>query len=118
MSNAPGRGNASPSAIVSAVDTWLAENFREQYDLVALSLHVEKERSYICHTYRRETGTTISRKIRQLRVGEAARMLEERECSVAESSKAVGYASVSHFTKAFHAEMGSRPSGWIRKRKN
>lgn len=110
MSDSP--SSPALSAIVESVDGWLAQNFHKRFDLAALARHVGYEKCYISHVYRRQGGTTITLRIRQLRITAAAKMLDEGS-SVADAARAVGYASLSHFTKAFVAEKGMRPTAWM-----
>jgi AraC-like DNA-binding protein len=50
--------------------------------------------------------------VRNLRLERAREMLSEPQASVKEVAHAVGYASLSHFAKAFRRRYGASPRCW------
>ena len=89
---------------------WLKENFTKPIDLNEMSQYANCSSSYLSRLFSEQTGTTISRKLRELRVQKAKEMLESGDYNVTEVALEVGYNSLSHFTKAFKLETGKRPS--------
>nr|WP_253207276.1 helix-turn-helix transcriptional regulator [Verticiella sp. GG226] len=59
------------------------------------------------------TGTTIHSHVRELRLQAGARQLAEG-IPVTQVALDVGYASLSHFSKAFRARFGVMPRVWRR----
>lgn len=51
--------------------------------------------------------------VRELRMREAATLLERRRGTVSEVAYAVGFGSLSHFTRRFHEHFGMTPTAWI-----
>jgi AraC-like DNA-binding protein len=64
---------------------------------------------YLSRVFRDETGQTISQFLRGARLARAAEMLRGGEGNVTEAAMAVGYSSLSHFSKAFAKEFGCCP---------
>ncbi len=64
---------------------------------------------YLSRIFRDETGRTISQFLRSARLARAAEILRGGEGNVTEAAMAVGYSSLSHFSKAFAKEYGCCP---------
>lgn len=60
-----------------------------------------------------ETGRTLQRHLRRLRVERACEALDSKRMNVTEAALEVGYQSLSHFAKAFREETGKSPSEWL-----
>ncbi|MCF7729285.1 MAG: AraC family transcriptional regulator [Chthoniobacterales bacterium] len=65
--------------------------------------------SYLSRTFTLYTGITISRYLRNIRLERAATLLRSGKYNVTEAAMAVGYSSLSHFSKAFAEMFGSCP---------
>lgn len=61
---------------------------------------------------RAETGLTFTLYLNKLRLTEAARLLSDKQISVAETAFAVGYNSLSYFNRLFKKEYGCNPSAY------
>ncbi len=113
---APARGGEPrQDAIRRRIDdavVWLREHFDEELDLRQLSRHVGCAPHYLSRLFRNHTGKTLSQKLRQIRIDQAAKLLRDGERNVTEAAFEVGYNSLSHFTKAFVTEKGVRPSDY------
>ncbi len=64
---------------------------------------------YLSRTFSQETGTTISRFLRDARLDAAAAILRRGKSNVTEAAMEVGYSSLSHFSKAFAERFGVCP---------
>jgi AraC-like DNA-binding protein len=64
---------------------------------------------YLSRIFSRHMGQTIAQYIRQLRMERAAELLSAGKLNVTEVAMAVGYASSSHFSTAFHETFGCCP---------
>ncbi len=60
-------------------------------------------------------GTTVFGYVRELRIGQACFLLSEEKASVTETAYAVGYSSLSHFSKIFRKYSGQAPSDYMRR---
>ena len=65
--------------------------------------------------FRKLYGTTVFGYLRQMRLAEARRMLEEQDRNVTETALSVGYNSLSSFSKAFTEYFGRRPMMYRKK---
>jgi AraC-like DNA-binding protein len=70
---------------------------------------------YLSRMFRQETGVTISAYLRRLRLDRAAELIRAGEANVTEAAMAVGYSSLSHFSKAFAETFGCCPCLYGRK---
>lgn len=64
---------------------------------------------YLSRVFSEHTGMTISRFLRNLRLERASELLRTGQCNVTEAAMAVGYSSLSHFSKAFAEMYGACP---------
>jgi len=92
---------------------WLKQNLDQPLDLKALSTSIGVAPHYLSRQFSEATGTTLTKKLRQLRIDKAASLLSDGDYNVTEAAMEVGYNSLSHFTKAFLQEKGIRPSELI-----
>ncbi len=108
---ANGTGNDPLRQRIDAATVWLREHFRDDLDLLAVAKHVGCAPHYLSRLFK-HSGKTLSQKLREIRIDRAAGLLRDGSCNVTEAAFEVGYNSLSHFTKAFVAEKGTRPSDW------
>lgn len=99
---------------IDKVLIWLEEHLDEPLDLKALANFTHCSSSYLSRLFSKNTGTTISKKLRSMRVERAAELLTDGDYNVTESAMEVGYNSLSHFTKAFQEEKGMTPSLYVK----
>jgi AraC-like DNA-binding protein len=93
--------------------TYLRENYEETLDLNVLAGNCGCSGPYLSRSVKRETGKTLQQHLRSIRIDAAARMLTGG-ANVTEAAFAVGYSSLSHFSKAFEVEKGLLPSEFVR----
>lgn len=67
---------------------------------------------YLSRTFSREMGMTIPQCLRTLRMRYAAELLRSSRFNVTEVALAVGYSSLSHFSKVFCQTVGSCPGSY------
>lgn len=81
-------------------------------DLPALAREVGVAPHHLSRRVSRETGRTLQRHLRRLRVERACESLNSLKRNVTEVALEVGYQSLSHFAKAFREETGQSPRRW------
>ena len=79
-------------------------------DRIAQSLYVGRTR--LCLAFKRETGTSLAKYIREQRMDQARRLLSSTEEDVAWIGRQVGYMRPSSFSATFTRETGVAPSSW------
>ncbi|MGB3544261.1 hybrid sensor histidine kinase/response regulator transcription factor, partial [Rubrivirga sp.] len=82
-------------------DTFAVSDFADALGITRSTLH---------RRLKSETGTTPSAFVRDLRLEHARRLLEDGAGSVSEVGYAVGFRSVSHFSRSFSTRYGMTPS--------
>ncbi len=78
----------------------------------AAQLHYELP--YLSRLVRRATGKTYTELLQEKRLGQAAWLLRNTDCSVDEIARSVGYENVSYFHRIFRAAFGFSPGQYRR----
>ncbi|WP_411826927.1 helix-turn-helix domain-containing protein [Luteolibacter sp. AS25] len=91
----------------------LREDLDQPLDLAGLAERASLTATSLSRLISSETGKTLSRHLRSMRVERALQLITEEKCSVTEAAFEVGYSSLSHFTKAFMIETGRKPSDFL-----
>ena len=94
---------------VEAVRSALARDLEHPPSLTALGRECGCSPCYLSRIFSEETGMTISRYLRNLRLEAAADLLRTGRHNVTEAAMIVGYSSLSHFGKAFTEYFGTCP---------
>ncbi len=94
---------------VAKVVTILKERLAEPPTLEELGKEVGCSPFYLSRTFSGEVGQTIPQYLRRLRLERAAELLRSGRFNVTEAAMEVGYASLSHFSQAFHEQFGCCP---------
>jgi AraC-like DNA-binding protein len=87
----------------------LARNLASPPNLETLGQEVGCSPFYLSRSFSREAGLTIPQYLRNLRMERAAELLRTGRYNVTEAATEVGYASLSHFSKAFCETIGCCP---------
>ena len=82
----------------------------EQFSVEHLSEIIGLSRSHLHRRLKKLTGHSISQFIREIRLEEALKLLQEDVASTAEIAYKVGFNSSSYFHKCFHDHFGYPPS--------
>jgi AraC-like DNA-binding protein len=112
---------STPDKLISARQTQIIQNRVEEVKQL-LSASLENPLSldeiskkvgcspfYLSRTFSKETGLSIPQYIRSLRMEKAAELLRSGKYNVTETAIAVGYNSLSHFSKVFCEVFGKCP---------
>ena len=84
-------------------------------DQIAQSLYVGRTR--LCLAFRRQTGTSLARYIREQRMDRARHLLSSTTEDIAWIGRQVGYTHLSSFSAAFTRETGIAPISWRKQSK-
>ena len=88
----------------------LARDLANPPTLEALGQEVGCSPFHLSRIFSREVGLTIPQYLRNLRMDRAAHLLRSGRYNVTEAATEVGYASLSHFSKAFCETIGCCPA--------
>jgi AraC-like DNA-binding protein len=110
-------------AAQQAADTHLADaldyidaHLAERLTVTALAAQVNLSPSAFSRTFREVTGRSPYQFIKERRLHRARELLAEGRLGVGRVSRAVGYASPSHFIKEFRARFGMNPRDFAESR--
>ena len=92
-----------------AVD-YIKKNYSNDLNMAVVSNHISMNYSLFSYTFKRYVGTNFVNYLKNIRIGEAKKLLVETDMKVHEISKAVGYEHEKHFMKTFKNITGLTPS--------
>ncbi len=102
------------SAFEAGVRTVIAGRLADEtFSAKALAAAMEISYSHLHRRLRDEANLTPTQLIRAMRVEQAARLLEAGAGRVSEVAYAVGFRSLSYFTKVFRAHYKVNPSAYV-----
>jgi AraC family transcriptional regulator len=103
------RQNRVAQERVAKVIAILRENLAAPPTLDQLGAQAGCSPFYLSRTFSKEVGMTLPQFVRKLRMERAAELLRAGKHNVTEAAFEVGYASLSHFSQAFHEAFGVCP---------
>lgn len=95
----------------------LRSQLDQPLDLTALAREIGISPHHLSRQVSHDTGLTLLRHLRRMRVEHACEALATGKMNVTEVSLETGYQSLSHFAKAFRQETGASPSEWLAQRR-
>jgi AraC-like DNA-binding protein len=90
----------------------LRERLDQPLDLTSIAKEVGVAPHHLSRRVSAETGNTLQRHLRRLRIERACEALDSGKMNITEVALEVGYQSLSHFAKAFREETGESPGKW------
>ncbi|HKV20262.1 MAG TPA: AraC family transcriptional regulator [Mycobacterium sp.] len=94
---------------VAAALNYITAHLAEPLTVTTLAEQVNLSPSAFSRLFRDVTGQSPYQFVKEMRLGRARELLIEGRLGVADVSRTVGYASVSHFIKEFRGRFGSTP---------
>ena len=88
----------------------VSERIYGKLSVPELAAAVNVSVSQLTALFRNYLGTTPAKYITHIRLEESKLLLNRKQLSVGEISELLGYASIQHFSKQFHAWFGYTPS--------
>jgi AraC family transcriptional regulator of arabinose operon len=89
-----------------------------ELNVADLAASVNLSPSRFAYLFRRDSGTSPARFVRQRRLERARELLETTFLSVKEVMASVGFNDASHFSRDFRREHGLPPRAWRRARRS
>jgi AraC-like DNA-binding protein len=102
-----------PGSPIARAIQFLESHLDQALDLGALAKAVGASPHHLSRKVSAETGLTLQRHLRRLRIEKACEELDSKRMNVTEVALEVGYQSLSHFAKAFREETGRTPRQWL-----
>ena len=107
---------ATESAFVRQADAVLAGHLADpEFSVRDWAQLMHMDRTTLFRKLKSETGQSPEDYVREQRLQHAARLLAERAGTVAEVADAVGFASVSHFSRRFRERFDCTPAGFAKR---
>ncbi len=98
------------AGLTSIIKDFLHKNIRRKLSLEEICGKVNYSRSFICKTFKEQTGETLFEYFNRLKMEEAKRLLSESENSVGEISRELGFSEVKYFGAMFKKYSGTSPT--------
>ena len=89
---------------------YIQENFAKDLSMTVVSNVVSMNYTLFSAQFKQYTGSNFVNYVRDLRIGEAKRLLTETDMRIVEIGTTVGYESEKHFLKSFKSAVGVTPS--------
>ncbi|MBE7025126.1 MAG: helix-turn-helix domain-containing protein [Ruminococcaceae bacterium] len=106
------------AGVVDVLKTFLRENVNRKLTLAEICNKVNYSRSFLCKTFREQTGETLFAYFNRLKVAEAKRRLAKTQDSIGKISRALGFSEAKYFGAMFKTLVGVSPSAYRKKAKN
>jgi len=99
--------------LADAVRRVVQHRYMEPLRLCEIASHLGVSPCFLCRVFRRETGATIHGYLTSLRLSRALELLAGHEGeNLTSLGLDLGFASHSHFTRAFRRQFGKPPSAF------
>lgn len=93
-------------------------NYDKELNMAVVSNHISMNYSLFSQLFKEYTGNNFVNYLKEIRMAEAKRLLEETDLRINEISAKVGYDNEKHFMKIFKAVHGISPSRWRKNTQN
>ena len=104
------------AALAENVRIYLQENYDRQVDFSALAESMAVSAPYLSKLFHEQTGTSPSRYLTDLRMGQAKKLLMDTGLPVREIAVRVGYPDPFHFSRSFKNAVGTSPAQYREER--
>lgn len=101
---------------IHQMEQYIHIHYKEPLSLNMIADHVYLSPKYISNIFSQETGCTINKYIRNIRMDKARELLLTSNMKIADISKNVGYTNVSYFCKCFQEDFGATPEKYRQNR--
>lgn len=89
---------------------YIKENYDKDLNMAVVSNHISMNYSLFSYVFKQYTGNNFVNYLKEIRIEEAKRLLEETDMKVIDISSQVGYENEKHFMKTFKATCGVSPT--------
>lgn len=89
---------------------YIEENYNKDLNMAVVSNQLSMNYSLFSYVFKQYTGNNFVNYLKEIRIREAKRLLEETDMKVIEISEQVGYENEKHFMKTFKASCGVSPT--------
>ena len=104
--------------IAERASIYLRQHHRQRVTVDCLADYLGFSRSHVSHTFKKETGKSVSEYLTDVRVEDAQALLKYTSLSVTEISFSVGFTDSNYFSSTFKAKTGYTPGAYRKRHKN
>lgn len=104
-----------PRRIIEYVNNMLAKYYREDIQLGKLAANIGVSSNHLCRLYKKHTLSTISERLKEIRLKHAAEALINSSRSISEIAFESGYNDLSYFYRSFIELHGCNPGNYRKK---
>lgn len=105
---------ASNSPLIRQINRYIHSHLYEKITPTSIACELNRNCTYLCTCFKKETGKTISNYIQECKIDEAKRLLEFSSLSVIEISELLCFTNASYFCKIFKKWSGVSPAQFRR----
>lgn len=102
----------SVNPAIERIKDWLCTHLTEELSLREMARQCGMSRYYMCHLFKKHTGTTIVNYRNELRLTNAKRRLIGTDDKIADVAISCGFSSVSYFTELFMKSENVTPTAY------
>lgn len=107
------------SDLVEKIIAYIDEHYGEELTLDAIARHFAISRYYLCHAFKRQTGTSVIKFITSRRIYMAKKMLKDSYATITDIGFECGFSDSAYFIKTFRRAEGISPGTYRKQmRKN
>ncbi|WP_316816126.1 AraC family transcriptional regulator [Pedobacter nyackensis] len=103
---------------INMIFNYVKDHFQEEIDLAAIAEMASMTTPSFCRYFKKITKKTFTRFVNEYRVVHAAKLLAEKQISIANISYESGFNNFSHFNKLFHEFTGKSASQYRKELKS
>ena len=103
------------TSLSEKITDYLEENCHQQITLNEIAEHFKTDKYILCHKYNADTGTSVMKALKNIRLKKAKQLLKYCDYSVEDVAYLCGYESASYFIKLFREETGITPRQYRKK---
>ncbi|MFC4779571.1 helix-turn-helix domain-containing protein [Paenibacillus sp. GCM10023252] len=96
----------------------LSQSLREPVRIEALAAAVGLSPSRLSHLFKESTGQSMIDALNQMRIGQAALLMEHTDRSAADIAYDTGFSNYNHFINQFHKRLGMSPSDYRKQKRS
>lgn len=93
---------------------YIEENYNKNLNMAVVSNYLSMNYSQFSYSFKQYTGTSFVNYMKEIRIREAKKLLQDTDLKVQEISARVGYDNEKHFMKTFRGQCGVSPSEYRR----
>lgn len=103
---------ASAVTLVDKAVAIMARRYRESIGIAQVAEELGVSPNYLSTIFKKETGTSFTRRMTDLRLEKACELLGRQDANIGEVARSLGYQSGRHFTRLFKERFNQTPSEW------